>query len=207
MLEVFSTLTRSKRSIINLKFGDIAKSSLFSENNASSDFWLNHGTKVRYLKFSRNFFDELSSAKVLECCPNLTEFHYLFCLRYSNSVDVLKILSDKNVILMKVTCLSFGRSYVKMNSMSEDLLKVFPNVQDLRISPGSSGGNHSPSYIDNFLDFCNHILKISSHLKHLDLELMTCRDSMNPLAQEKVMNVLAASKKYVTFSTSFITLG
>lgn len=114
-------------------------------------------------------------------------------------VDVLKILSDNNVILMKVTSLSLINSYEKEGCLSEALLKVFPNVQNLYIA-------QSNNFDDLSLDIYDYVLKISSNLQRLKLVCGGRRDRPNLHLQEKVTNILAAAKQYVKFSALNVIL-
>lgn len=189
--EVFSTLMGTKRSILNLKFDRLYEPDpLFSNDNASSDFWLKNGTNVRYLKFS-DCHDAHHLFRVLECCPNLIELH---CFHFEKDfIDMLHLLFENNVILMKVTCLSVVYTRLERKSVKEELPKVFPNIQNLHITP--------ECFKNLCFDIVEYVLKISSHLKYLNLSFMRYWTSPYLLVEEKITKILVAAKQYVTFST------
>lgn len=208
--DVFSTLTKSERNIINLKFCSVPPETdtpLFLVDDASSYFWLNYGTKIRYLEFSSCEIPSDTLLRILMCCPNLNGFSYD---RVGHNFDeALKLLLDNNKILQRVTFLSLIHSSFDIGSLYNLLPKVFPNVRNLNIGISDDFSQHRKS-VKSFLEASlPYILSLAPNLEYLKLGFSPAESnilSRYALAQKNLTNILAVVKQYVNFRVFIYTL-
>lgn len=187
--DIFSTLVKSKRNIINLKFCNflLDEQTLFLEDSVSSVFWQNCGIKVGYLEFSSCEIKADILVKILKCCANLTEFCYHS--RFYQFDKELKMLINDNVIFKKVTFLSLTHSYSDGDYQYAFLPEVFPHVRKLNMSVNSDFSNVA----------LNYVLKLFSNLQYLELGYVFSsfdEESSDPsFVRRSLMKILPAIKQ------------